>query len=262
MNRPLTIASAAAVAAIAFAPVTSQAAGNLASRPTYLETEINGPNKTFSQTEFQLEAGKYYIWEITSDGVEETLIRAPELFRNAWINQVTINDKEIHTSGSFYGVEYDAAGTIAIAFVPVRPGTYDFYAEGYDDAPGFHGTFVVGGSNMASGATPLPLAINGANLTYSQTEFELETGKYYRWEITSDGIEETMVQSPDLFRNSWINQLVIDDLELKVDGAIYGVEYDDAGTVEITFVPLRPGNYEFYSPGYEERGLRGTFIVR
>jgi hypothetical protein len=116
--------------------------------------------------------------------------------------------------------------------------------------------------NLASQPTTLELAIDGRNLTFSATEYTLETGKYYRWVITSDGIEEIMVQAPDLFRNSWINQIVIDEVEVHAIGAIYGIEFDDEGTAVMTFVPIRPGNYEFYAPGYQDRGLSGTFIVR
>ncbi len=116
--------------------------------------------------------------------------------------------------------------------------------------------------NLASRPTTLDLAINSRTLTFSQTEFTLETGKYYRWAITSDGFEEVMIQAPDLFRNSWINQIVINDLEVHPFGGIYGVEFDDAGEIVIFFIPIRPGNYDFFVPGYEERGLRGTFIVR
>lgn len=116
--------------------------------------------------------------------------------------------------------------------------------------------------NLASQPTELNLEIDGVSLAFSQTEFELETGKYYRWAITSDGVEEVMIQAPDLFRNSWINQIIIDEREVHTSGAIYGVEFDDEGTVVIFFVPIRPGNYEFYAPGYQDRGLSGTFIVR
>lgn len=237
----------------------AQAAGNLASQPTRLETSIDGPNKSWTGNDFQLEVGKYYIWEITSDGIEETLIQAPELFRNAWFNQVVINDKEIHSSGSFYGLEYDGAGTISISFVPVRPGEYEFFAPGYDN---LKGKFTVTGDTLTSGATKLELNIDTAKLAYSQTEFQLETGKAYRLEVTSDGLEELGVMMPDLLRNSWLNQLVIDDLEVKLNGAFSSVEFDDEGTISISFVPLRPGNYSFYSPGYENSGLTGTFVVR
>lgn len=123
------------------------------------------------------------------------------------------------------------------------------------------GTAIAAG-NLANQPTELFLSIDGRNLTFSETEYTLETGKYYRWSITSDGVEELMIQAPDLFRNSWINQLVFDDLEVHTAGSIYGIEFDDAGTVLIYFIPIRPGNYEFFSPGFEERGLTGTFIVR
>jgi hypothetical protein len=116
--------------------------------------------------------------------------------------------------------------------------------------------------NLASQPTTLELAIDGRNLTFSQTEFQLETGKYYRWVISSDGVEEVMVQAPDLFRNSWLNQIVVNDLEVHMFGAPYGVEFDDEGEIIIFFIPIRPGNYDFYVPGFEDRGLRGTFVVR
>lgn len=116
--------------------------------------------------------------------------------------------------------------------------------------------------NLAAQPETLVLAIDGGALTFSATEYQIETGKYYRWEIISDGIEEIMIQAPDLFRNSWINQIIINDLEVHTSGAIYGIEFDDAGTVLIFFVPIRPGNYEFFAPGHEERGMLGTFVVR
>ena len=116
--------------------------------------------------------------------------------------------------------------------------------------------------NLASQPTTITLDIDGVALAFSQTQYELETGKYCKWEITSDGVEELMIQAPDLFRNSWINQIVIDEREVHTSGAIYGIEFDDEGTVVIFFVPIRPGNYDFFAPGHEERGLIGTFIVR
>lgn len=116
--------------------------------------------------------------------------------------------------------------------------------------------------NLASRPTTLELAIDGRTLAFSATEFELETGKYYKWEITSDGVEEVMIRAPELFRNSWINQIIISDLEVHTSGAIYGIEFDDEGTVVMFFVPIRPGNYDFFVDGFEDRGLRGTFIVR
>ncbi|MBV7407717.1 hypothetical protein [Maritimibacter sp. DP1N21-5] len=116
--------------------------------------------------------------------------------------------------------------------------------------------------NIASDATRLPdMMIDSAALTFSETQFELETGKYYRWRIVHDGGEEFLIMAPDLFRNSWINQVIIEDLEVAPLG-LHSVEFDDEGTIDIWFVPIRPGDYDFYVPGYEERGLKGTFVVR
>ena len=128
-------------------------------------------------------------------------------------------------------------------------------------AVGF-GANAQGAGNMASQPERLELSIDSRDLTFSETEYELETGKYYVWEITHDGLEEVMIQAPDLFRNSWTNQIVINDLEVHTSGSIYGVEFDDEGTLSISFIPIRPGNYQFYAPGFENRGLSGTFVVR
>lgn len=115
--------------------------------------------------------------------------------------------------------------------------------------------------NLAANGTDLTLSINTEDLTFSQNTWELETGKYYRIDITSDGNEEIAVVAPELWRNSWINQIVVNDLEVKSYG-LYSVEFDDAGTFNISFVPIRPGEYDIYVPGYEDRGLKGKFIVK
>jgi len=115
--------------------------------------------------------------------------------------------------------------------------------------------------NLASDPTRLPdLEIRG-DLSMSETEYSLETGKYYRWRIISDGQEEFAVVAPELMRNSWVNQIVINDLEVKPMGGIYSVEFDAEGIIDIWFVPIRPGRYEFWVDGYETRGMLGAFVV-
>ncbi len=116
--------------------------------------------------------------------------------------------------------------------------------------------------NLASRATRLPdLKIDSAELTLSETGFKLETGKYYRWRIVHDGGEEFQIVAPELFRNSWIDQVVINDLEVQ-PLALYAIEFDDEGTIDVWFVPIRPGNFEFWISGYQNRGLAGQFVVR
>ena len=117
--------------------------------------------------------------------------------------------------------------------------------------------------NLASRATRLDPLVLEANLNFSVKEFRLETGKYYRWRIESTGGEEFLIQSPGLFRNSWVNQIVINDIEVKpVGGGIYGIEFDDEGVADVWFVPIRPGEYEYYATGFESRGMIGKFIVK
>lgn len=114
--------------------------------------------------------------------------------------------------------------------------------------------------NIASNPVDLPELMLTGDLTMSQTEYVLETGKYYRIDISSDGAEEFAWFAPELFRNSWVNQVVVNDLEVKA-ADIYSLEFDAAGTFTLTFVPLRPGQYDFYVDGFEQRGMLGHFMV-
>jgi hypothetical protein len=115
--------------------------------------------------------------------------------------------------------------------------------------------------NLAAAPERLePLQLDGAEWSMAPLEYTLETGKYYHWEISSDGLEEFAFMAHELWRNSWINQVVINDLEVKPMG-LYSVEFDDEGTFEIWFVPIRPGRYDFWVDGFETRGMIGHFEV-
>ncbi|WP_299361113.1 hypothetical protein [uncultured Paracoccus sp.] len=100
-----------------------------------------------------------------------------------------------------------------------------------------------------------------AQTGFSVDRYEVLTGRYYRWRIESDGLEEYRLLAPDLFAESWIDQVVIEDKEVTPVG-LYAVEFDDEGTIDIWFIPQRPGEYEFYVKGLAEQGFRGSFFVR
>lgn len=104
------------------------------------------------------------------------------------------------------------------------------------------------------------LLLNGAK-GFSTTSYEIETGTYYRWRIESDGLEEYKLLAPALFRESWIDQVVIEDREVKPFG-LHAVEFDDAGAIDIWFIPQRPGTYDFFVEGLETQGFRGVFVVK
>ena len=105
-----------------------------------------------------------------------------------------------------------------------------------------------------------PLKLD-ASSGFSVKRYEIETGKYYRWRIESDGLEEYKLLAPDLFRNSWIDQVVIEDKEVKPMG-LHAVEFDDEGEIDVWFIPQKPGDYEFYIEGLAESGFRGTISVK
>lgn len=105
-----------------------------------------------------------------------------------------------------------------------------------------------------------PLMLDAAD-GFSITRYEAEAGTYYRWRIVSDGLEEYKLVAPGLFRESWIDQVVIEDREVKPMG-LHAVEFDDEGAIDIWFIPQRPGSYEFYVEGLAGQGFTGTFEVK
>jgi hypothetical protein len=116
--------------------------------------------------------------------------------------------------------------------------------------------------NLATRAERLPeLEIRGAE-GFSVTEYVIETGRFYRWRIVSDGRGEYKLMAPELMRNSWVEQVSIEDKEVKPLGGLYAVEFDDEGEIDIYFVPIRPGTYEFYVEGMRADGMSGSFVVK
>ncbi len=115
--------------------------------------------------------------------------------------------------------------------------------------------------NLAKRAERLDTLVIDAAEGFSRTSYAIETGKFYRWRIESDGRDEYRLLAPELFRNSWIDQVSIDDKEVKPAG-LYAVEFDDEGEIDVFFLPVRPGTYEFYIPNLRTQGFSGTFEVR
>jgi hypothetical protein len=114
--------------------------------------------------------------------------------------------------------------------------------------------------NLASRPTDLPTLVMDGSLNFSVKEYKIETGLYYRWKIESKGGDEFQLFMPDFFRNVWVNQLVVNDVEFKTS-TLYSIEFDDPGVVEVTFVPIRPGRYRYWVAGQEQRGMAGFFVV-
>jgi hypothetical protein len=90
--------------------------------------------------------------------------------------------------------------------------------------------------------------------------YALTAGKYYRVTIVADGSAELAIAGPDFFRNMWVNEVVINDIEVRPLG-IDSIEFDDEGEATISFVPIRPGAFTLGVRGLEGDGSEAVFVV-
>lgn len=99
------------------------------------------------------------------------------------------------------------------------------------------------------------------NFAVNQKDFELVAGQGYRWKITSAaGLEYKFMT--DLFRNVWVNQIVINDLEVHMNGAPAWLEFDAEGTINVQFTTVRPGEYTWSVPDLADKGMTGKIIIK
>ena len=89
----------------------------------------------------------------------------------------------------------------------------------------------------------------------------LESGAYYKLLITADGSAELALSGPDFFRAIWINEIVINQIEIR-PMAVESLEFDAAGTAEISFVAIKPGAHTLSIPGSTGETQRITFTIR
>ena len=107
----------------------------------------------------------------------------------------------------------------------------------------------------------LNLGSDKSDYDMSQKIFNMETGKAYRLEITSKGFKEYELEAEDFFRNIWIRSIEIDGIELDAP-VINEIEFEREGEIEIKFVPIRPGEYDFEIERLQSKGMVGKFIVK
>ncbi len=91
--------------------------------------------------------------------------------------------------------------------------------------------------------------------------YTLFSGEYYLLTITADGTQEIAIEGPGLFRNIWINEVVINDIEIRPLG-LDSIEFDAAGSARISFIAIRPGQYELRIVGARGDSQRAAFTVQ
>ncbi|MFD2176663.1 hypothetical protein [Veronia pacifica] len=95
----------------------------------------------------------------------------------------------------------------------------------------------------------IPKLTLSAGKPISETgKITLESGKYYEMEIIGDGSAELALSGSEFFHAIWVDEVVINDLEVRPIG-ISSIEFDDAGEMEIGFVAIKPGTYRLSIPG-------------
>lgn len=111
-------------------------------------------------------------------------------------------------------------------------------------------TITVGFSGLLDrrNRTTLPPITLSVGKPLAEAPLELLSGGYYQIEITADGTGELALSGASFFRNIWVNEVVINDLEVRPLG-LDSFEFDAAGTINLSFIAIRPGNYELRVPG-------------
>lgn len=108
----------------------------------------------------------------------------------------------------------------------------------------------------------IALTLASGQPLYAGTQpIELQSGAYYEIEITADGSAELALSGADFFRSVWINEIVINDIEVR-PMAVDSLEFDDEGTATMSFVAIRPGSYALSIPGSTGETQRVEFAIR
>ncbi|WP_299841915.1 hypothetical protein [uncultured Paracoccus sp.] len=125
-------------------------------------------------------------------------------------------------------------------------GKYDF---------GFSG--IMASDNRALLA-PLTLS---AGQPVASGEYTIKSGGYYTIHINADGTQELALSGGDFFRAVWINEVVINDIEIRPMG-VHSIEFDDAGSARISFIAIVPGRYTLSIPGSTGETQQAVFNIQ
>jgi hypothetical protein len=139
-----------------------------------------------------------------------------------------------------------AAAAPGAVEVPVPKGAHDF---------GFAG--LLSRDNRAD----LPPLMLSSGKPVAEGTYTLKSGTYYRLDITADGTAELALSGGDFFRAIWINEIVIEDIEIRPMG-VHSIEFDSAGTAQMSFIAIVPGTYTLSIPGSHSASQTATFVIR
>jgi len=114
---------------------------------------------------------------------------------------------------------------------------------------------------LTGGATDLEPITLSSGKPLVDAPYELESGKYYRLPINADGTAELAISGADFFRNVWVDEVVINEIEVRPLG-VDSLEFDAEGTATITFVTIRPGRFILRIPGTTGETQQAVFNIK
>ena len=82
-------------------------------------------------------------------------------------------------------------------------------------------------------------------------EIQLLTAKYYRLNIhcpdVKDDVSGWRIEMLELLRNVHLRLVSVGDIEVHLQGMSFNaIECDEVGSAHVSFVPIKPGDYELY----------------
>lgn len=122
-------------------------------------------------------------------------------------------------------------------------------------------SFAAAQSGLLGKSVRLPPITLSAGQPLAEKPYELEAGKYYKLTIKADGSQELAIEGPEFFRNIWINEIVINGIEVRPMG-VSSLEFDKEGEAVISFVTILPGTFHLRIPNTTGENQRATFIVK
>lgn len=94
------------------------------------------------------------------------------------------------------------------------------------------------------------LTLSSGEPLLKEGKLVLKSGTYYEIEIEADGSQELALAGSSFFRSIWIDEIVINGIEVRPMG-LDSLEFDEAGTAEISFIAIKPGTHFIGVPGSE-----------
>ncbi len=141
LNRTFKMALALVLCCVG---IEALAKGDMTRKPLALPDLVLGSEVTdyaMSEKKYQLETGQAYKLKIISSGLKEYAIEAPQFFTSIFLRKIEAGGMEIKAT-TLVQLEFEDEGEAEIYFVPIKPGSFPFFARGLE-AKGMTGLFEV-----------------------------------------------------------------------------------------------------------------------